>query len=225
ATASLAIEHARQVVSFERSLGILVEPDLQRLIVGHPALVDLFNWIYVWAHWPVILIWVVWMWTRHRDAYPVYRNAVLLSGAAGMVVFALSPLAPPRLFSDLNVVDIVSLRSHSYRVLQPPSLTNLYASMPSLHFGWNLIVGIAIARNSRTLLGHVIGVILPIAMFAAIILTANHYIVDGIAGGAFALTALAISAYATPRWLCSLNHLSLGRLLSHPAQTRAGERP
>jgi hypothetical protein len=225
ASASLAIEHARQVVSFERSLGILVEPDLQRTIVGHPALVDLFNWIYVWAHWPVILIWVVWMWTRHRDAYPVYRNAVLLSGAAGMVVFALYPLAPPRLFSDLNVVDTVSLRSHSYRVLQPPSLTNLYASMPSLHFGWNLIVGIAIARNARTLLGHVIGVILPIAMFAAIILTANHYLVDGIAGGTFALTALAISAYATPRWSRSLNHVSLGRLLSHPAQTRAGERP
>src|SRR5262249_49760778 len=70
---------ARQVVSFERSLGILVEPDLQRTIVDHPALVDLFNWVYVWAHWPVILIWVVWMWIRHRDAYPVYRNAVLLS--------------------------------------------------------------------------------------------------------------------------------------------------
>lgn len=225
ASASLAIEHARQVVTFERAHGILVEPDLQRTIVGHPALVDLVNWIYVWAHWPVILIWVVWMWTRHRDTYPVYRNAVLLSGAAGMIVFALYPLAPPRLFSDLNVVDTVSLRSHSYRVLQPPSLTNLYASMPSLHFGWNLIVGIAIARNARTRLGHLIGVILPIAMFAAIILTANHYVVDGIAGGTLALTALAISAYATPRWSHSLNHVSLGRLLPHATHSRLGERP
>jgi PAP2 superfamily protein len=220
ASQSAAIEHARQVVSFERALGILVEPDLQRTIVDHPALVDLFNWIYVWAHWPVILIWVIWMWTRHRDAYPVYRNAVLLSGAAGMIVFALYPLAPPRLFSDLNVVDTVSLHSRSYRVLQPPSLTNLYASMPSLHFGWNLLVGIAIARNARTLLGRAIGVILPIAMFSAIILTANHYIVDGIAGGVFALTGLVVSSYVTPHWSRTLNHLSLGRLGTHATHTR-----
>jgi hypothetical protein len=225
ASESTAIEHARQVVSFERSLGILVEPDLQRLIVGHQWLVDLFNWIYVWAHWPVILIWVVWMWARHRDAYPTYRNAVLISGAAGMVVFALYPLAPPRLFSDLNVVDTVSLHSRSYRVLQPPSLTNLYASMPSLHFGWNLLVGVAIVRNARAFLGRVIGVILPIAMFSAIVLTANHYIVDGIAGGAFALTGLAISAYATPRWSRALNHVSLGRLVSHPNHPRIGDYP
>src|SRR6266508_1080283 len=54
--------HARDVVSLERSLGIFLEPRLQRAIVDHSALVNLFNWIYVWAHWPVILVWVVWMW-------------------------------------------------------------------------------------------------------------------------------------------------------------------
>jgi hypothetical protein len=183
ARTSDAVAHSRRIVSFERDLGIFVETRLQHLIIGHPALVDLVNWIYIWAHWPVILGWIVWMWTRHRGAYPVYRNAFLISGAAGMVVFALYPVAPPRLLPDLGLVDTVTLRSHAYRVLQPPSLANLYASMPSLHFGWNLLVGIAIARNARTRPGRLLGVVLPIAMFSAIILTANHFLVDGVAGG------------------------------------------
>jgi hypothetical protein len=218
--AVVAFDHAREIVSLERSLGIAVEPDLQRAIVDRSALVNLVNWIYVWAHWPVILGWVVWMWTRHRGAYSVYRNAVLLSGAAGMAVFALYPAAPPRLVADLGLVDTVALRSNSYRVLQPPSLTNVYASMPSLHFGWNLLVGIAIARHARTLIGRSFGVLLPIAMFAAIVLTANHYLLDGLAGGALAVSALLFSAYATPRWSRTLDHLKLGRPRTAPARTR-----
>jgi hypothetical protein len=194
-----AIAHARHIVAFERSIGIFVEPRLQRAIVGHPVLVDLANWIYIWAHWPVILAWVVWMWTRHRAAYPTYRSAVLISGAAGMVVFALYPVAPPRLVPGLGLVDTVTLRSHAYRVLQPPALADLYASMPSLHFGWNLLVGIAIVRNARTLPGRLIGVVLPVAMFSAIVLTANHFILDGVVGGCFGLAGLGLSV-GFARW-------------------------
>jgi hypothetical protein len=191
---SAAVAHARQVVSLERRLGIFVEPRLQRAILNHPLLVDLANWVYVWAHWPVILTWVVWMWTRHRDAYPIYRNAVLLSGGAAILVFALYPVAPPRYLPDLGFVDTVTLRSHAYRTLQPPALENPYASMPSLHFGWDLLVGIAFASLARTWPGRLLGLLLPPAMFAAIVLTANHYILDGIAGAAFALTGLAASS-------------------------------
>lgn len=164
------------------------------------------------------------MWSRHRDAYPVYRNAVLISGAAGMIVFALYPVAPPRLVPELGLVDTVTLHSHSYRVLQPPALTNLYASVPSLHFGWDFLVGIAIARNANPRPGRLIGVLLPIAMFSAIVLTANHYLVDGVAGGIFALTALAAGRYATPHWSRALNHVSLRRLWRHlhPPVARSG---
>jgi hypothetical protein len=194
ADSRVAIAHARRIVTLERTLGFFLEPRLQRIILPHTSLIDLANWIYIWAHWPVILVWVVWMWTRHRAAYPLYRNAVLLSGAAGMVVFALYPVAPPRLVPDLGMVDTVTQRSLAYRVLQPPALADLYASMPSLHFGWNLLVGIAIARHARTAPGRLLGVLLPAAMFCAIILTANHFLLDGVAGGIFALTGLAGSA-------------------------------
>ena len=197
ANVSVAEAHAERIVALERPLGLFVEPNLQAAIGDHSVLIDLFNWIYVWGHWPVILGWVVWMWSRHHHAYPLYRNAVLLSGAAGMIVFALYPLVPPRLMPELGVTDTVSLRSHFYRTFQPPSLTNLYASMPSLHFGWNLIVGVAITRHAKNLLGRTFGAMLPIAMFSAIVFTANHYILDGIVGGVIAFAGLAVSAHVT----------------------------
>jgi hypothetical protein len=216
--AALALANARDVVAVERALGIFVETDLQRAIAGHAILVNLFNWIYIWAHWPVILGWVFWMWSRHRSAYPVFRNAVLLSGIAGMIVFALYPVAPPRLVDGLGLVDTVTQRSHSYRVLQPTTLTNPYAAMPSLHFGWNLIVGIAIVRYATSRLGRIAGALLPVAMFSAIVLTANHYLLDGIAGAAVALAGLAVAAYVTPRWSTTLSHLSWRRRLTGMTQ-------
>jgi len=221
-----AIYHGERIVALERRLGIFFEPRLQAAIIDHTWLVNAFNWVYVWAHWPVILPWFVWMWFRHHEHYAVYRNAILLSGGIGMICFALFPVAPPRLVPDLEMVDTVSLHSHAYRVLQPPTLTNLYAAMPSLHFGWDLLVGIAIARHAGHPLGRLFGMLLPVAMFSAIVLTANHYILDGVAGGMLALVALAISAYVTPRWapwLIQPSHKRNGSLWRNAARASSFE--
>jgi hypothetical protein len=189
----LAHEHARAIVDLERRLGIFVEPDLQQLIVPHDWLVALANWVYIYGHWPVVALTLVWLHMRHGAAYPRFRNALLISGALGLIVFATYPVAPPRFLPDLGFWDSVSARSESYRVLQPPSLVNKYAAMPSLHFGWNLLMGIAWAQYATTRAGRVFGWLMPVAMLIAIVVTANHYLLDGAAGGALALVGLAIA--------------------------------
>jgi hypothetical protein len=131
-------------------------------------------------------------------------NAFLLSAAIGMVIFALFPVAPPRLMPGLDLEDTVTRHSHSYRVLQPPGLTNPFAAMPSLHFGWNLLAGIAIFREARHPLARAFGVVMPVMMFSAIVLTANHYILDGLVGGALTTVCLLIAIYLPQdgaRWL------------------------
>ena len=90
----------------------------------------------------------------------------------------------------LDVVDTVTTRSYAYRVLQPPDLTNPYAAMPSLHFGWNLLMGIAIFREARRVGIKLLGILMPVAMFFAIVFTSNHYILDGLAGGVLVLMSL-----------------------------------
>lgn len=188
-----AYDNAARIIRLEQALGIFREPELQRWALEFPAVVTLINVIYVWWHWPLIAITVIWLYRSHPTRYPLYRNAILISGAIGLVIFATFPVAPPRFMDDWGFVDTITLHSRSYRVLQPPSLTNKYAALPSLHFGWNLLIGIAIARHAR---GHLrwLGIITPVAMFLSIILTANHYILDGIAGGALALLGLLLAA-------------------------------
>ena len=73
-----------------------------------------------------------------------------------MLIVATFPVAPPRLM-DLGFVDTVTLRAEAYRVLQPPSLTNQYAAMPSFHVGWDLLVGIALVREGRRTWTRVVG--------------------------------------------------------------------
>ena len=103
------------------------------------------NWVYVWGHWPLDPSSALWLFHRRPAAYRELRLSFLLSGMIGVVVFALFPVAPPRL-ADIGLLDSVTRYSHAYRALQPRELTNIYAAFPSLHFGWDLLVGIALYR-------------------------------------------------------------------------------
>ncbi len=196
---SLAVAHAHDVVALERALGIFHEPWLQAQVLDTGWLVTLLNRIYIFGHWPVIvgtLSWLVW---KHPARFARYRSALLLSGAIGLVFFVLFPTAPPRLVPDLAFVDTVTQHSQAYRVLQPPSFTNPYAAVPSLHVGWNLLMGIAIVRHASTRWARWFGYLMPLVMWAATVLTANHYIVDGVAGAAVALTGLGIAIWLERR--------------------------
>ena len=188
--------NADRIISLERSLGIGWETALQGLIIDHDHLIDLANWIYIYGHWPLIGITLVGLFLRAPAEYRILRNAMFISGGIGLVIFAMYPVAPPR-FGALDVFDTVTNRSDSYRALQPPGLINKYAAMPSLHFGWNLLVGIVIWRVASSRLVRAFAVLIPIAMAFAVVGTGNHYVADVVAGGAVALVGLACALVIT----------------------------
>lgn len=185
----VALANAQAIVGLKRRLGVFWEPTLQRMVIDDPLLVTLMNWIYIWGHWPVIASIGIWLFLRHRPTYMLARNALLVSGAIGLVIFATFPVAPPRL-TDLEVRDTVTVYSRSYRVLQPPQFVNQYAALPSLHFGWDLLIGMVALRAIRWRPVKLLCWLMPLAMLLAIILTANHYILDAVAGAVVALTGL-----------------------------------
>lgn len=194
-----AVRNATRVIDLQRALGLLHEQRLQAWVLQSDFLVDLMNWVYIWGHWPVLTATAVWLLVKHQREYPLYRNALLISGAIGMVVFALFPVAPPRLMPDLAFVDTITQQSQSYRVLQPTSLTNPFAAVPSFHFGWNLLMAIAIVRLSASRLGRAFGILMPVAMLLAIVLTANHYFLDALAGGTLVVTSLWLATSLSTR--------------------------
>ncbi|MDH4279826.1 MAG: phosphatase PAP2 family protein, partial [Acidimicrobiia bacterium] len=187
--AERAQRNAELLVSLEERLHINVELAIQDFIADHDRLLTLANWIYIFGHWPVIIATLVWLAvTRRRNFYEL-RNALFLSGAVGLVIFATWAVMPPRLFS-LEYVDTVTVRSNAYRLLQPPGLINKYAALPSFHFGWNLLVGIMWIRATNSRLVKIAGVVMPAAMAFAVVATANHWIADVIVGGGIASAAL-----------------------------------
>ena len=186
---TLAVEHAQLVQRFEQALGFFWEPRIQSALLDHEWIVNLANWVYIWGHWPVIAAVALWLYRSQPDRYRLTRNALLVSGGIGLVIFTAFPVAPPRL-AEMGLVDTVVQRSNFYHVLQPPALTNQYAALPSLHFGWNLLIGIALVRGATHPTAKALGVLLPLAMFAAVVVTANHYLIDTVAGGTIALIGL-----------------------------------
>jgi hypothetical protein len=194
----LAFTNAEQLISFERGLGIFVEPEIQSWAVGSDLLVNLANAVYI-VYWPIIIGTLIWLLAHRPVAYPFYRNALLASGAFSLVVFALYPLAPPRFLPEYGFVDTIAANSDGYREFNASALVNEYAAMPSLHFGWVLLAGIAIYRLVEHRLARTIAVAMPILMLSAIVLTGNHYLMDAVVGGAVVLAGLGVAGLVARR--------------------------
>jgi membrane-associated phospholipid phosphatase len=192
-----AVAHAHSLLALEQDLGLAWEDEAQELVHDHGWFLTFTNWVYIWGHWPVIAVTAFWLFRRFPPAYRRLRDAMFVSGAIGLTIFALVPVAPPRL-AELGLLDTVTTYSTSYRALQPPALTNVYAAMPSLHFGWDLLVGIAIFTQARGWILRSLGIAMPFLMGVAVVATANHFVLDVVAGGVVALIGLAVAMRMAP---------------------------
>lgn len=191
------------VINLEKSLGIFWEVDLQRAILSYDWLVHALNAFYLYGHLPVIGALAIWLYFWHRPQYLLMRNAFLISGVIGLIIYLSFPVAPPRLLDDhgffFGFVDTVVEQYHKGRPLTPGFFVNQYAAMPSLHFGWNMLVGLSAWLATRNILVRAFAVLMPFAMFTDIILTANHYILDGVM--ALPVVLLGITITLAGRWL------------------------
>jgi hypothetical protein len=175
--------NANDIIELERTLGIFWEPRLQELIIDHRALVQLMNAVYFWLDFPLIVGVGLLLYFRHRHEYTVARDAMLLSGAVSLVIYNLYPVMPPRLLPGGEFIGTIEEYSDlSYQAASTAAFVNPYAAVPSLHFGWAVILGGALALTFRNPLVRLAGLLLPWAQLAAIVFTANHYIVDAFAG-------------------------------------------
>jgi membrane-associated phospholipid phosphatase len=214
---ALAFDDAARVIALERGMRILVEQRIQVPELSHGWLVQFFNGVYMWGHLPLIIAVAVWLFAFHRSHYRIIRNAVLISGGIALIIFYFFPVAPPRLVQSLHIVDTAALISPVYDTVEPKVFFNAYAAVPSMHIAWDLLMGIALVWCSRRALARVFGALLPFGMLLAVVVTGNHYIVDGIAGAIVGLAGLTLAL-----WMERLN-IGHGITASEPARITEGE--
>ena len=218
-----AFQNALNVIDAQKWLGIFWEPDMQDWIIDNRFLIQASNYVYFWLHFPLIVAFGLVLYVFDRRKYTFLRDAFLASGAVSLIIYGLYPVAPPRLLLELadrfNVVLSGDLQAfvdtmnvhlgYGYQAQSMRPFVNPYAAMPSLHFGWDFLLGIGIIWAFRRYpFIWPLGIALPVMQILAIVVTANHYFLDAFAGMAVALLGLAIAA-ALQRWA----YAPLGRLV------------
>jgi hypothetical protein len=193
-----AFRHAQAVIDLERWLGIYHELAFQRFVLGHQFLVTLSNLAYLLLHWPLIAPAALWLFLARRNAYRLYRTAFLVAMAFAFSIFLVYPVAPPRLL-DAGYIDTAQ-QSPIFPFLQPPALLNAYAAMPSLHLCWNILASYALFEQIRDPRLRLLPLLIPVLMTLAIVGTANHYVLDALAGAALAAFSLGAARLLTRSW-------------------------
>ncbi|MEO5842234.1 MAG: phosphatase PAP2 family protein [Acidimicrobiales bacterium] len=191
-----AVENARRVVDLERHGHFFSERGLQNLVLHSDAVVGFLNRYYVFVHFPLTALFVAWVLTRHQSRYRMLRTWMISVTVIALAIHVLYPLAPPRMLVQHGFVD--TLREYGpniYSTDTSDSVANQYAAMPSLHFGWAVIVaagfiGIRWTRRSLLAIAH------PALTLLAIVATANHFWIDA----AVAFVLVAGTAAVLQRW-------------------------
>jgi hypothetical protein len=175
-----AFQHARELLSWQRTLHLPDEASLQQAVLQVPRLAEAANLYYASVHFPLTIAVLLWLSIWRPRAYPHVRwTMVAVTGLAliGHIVF---PLAPPRMLPDLGFVDTGLKYGQSvYGPQTSGGFANQFAAMPSLHVGWAVLIALALILVTRSpwrwlWLAH------PVITFAVVVVTANHYWLDGI---------------------------------------------
>ena len=189
-----AIARGLDLIELERRMGIYWELQMQSWILDHYWLIKTMNWVYFWGHMPLVIVFAVWLYFWHRRFYRLVRNAFLASGAIAVVIYALFPVAPPRLIPFAGYVDTMAVFDRvGYQAQEVSMFVNPFAAVPSLHFGWSLLLGLMVGYVGRSALAWAIAVAWPIAMFFSIVMTGNHFILDAVAGAIVSFAGLCIA--------------------------------
>ncbi|HEX5502730.1 MAG TPA: phosphatase PAP2 family protein [Thermomicrobiales bacterium] len=178
-----AVANARGLVALEQRFDLFREPAIQAWFLHSHAAIHAMDWVYTYLHLPVLVAFAVWLYLRHQAWYAPFRNAFLVSAACALVVYALFPVAPPRLMPEYGFVDTLAVYSAiSYELHTIRLFYNPYAAMPSLHVGWSLLAGIGFFWLGRNALLRLAGILLPLLMLCAVVITGNHFFLDALGG-------------------------------------------
>lgn len=190
---AVGIHNADGLRSLERALHLGFELPVNRWFVDHHVLSLVASYWYQFGHESITLGVLVACWWLRPHAYRAARNALVAINVVGLTVFALLPVAPPRLLPGGGFSDLVANAGFGPTHGGPVS-ADQFAAMPSLHLAWATWTAVVLFRWWRRPLLRLLAVIYPVWIAVVVIGTGNHYVLDVVAGVAVAAACLALTA-------------------------------
>jgi hypothetical protein len=215
-----AFDNAIRVIRFEEFLGLFHEQAIQQLFLPYRAFIQFWNTYYGTAHFVVTLVVFALLFWKRPGVFPVWRNSLAIMTGLAIVGFALFPLMPPRLLdkpcdhyggaciaSDVRpeggfgFTDTLSEYGGpwSFDSDEMASISNQYAAMPSMHIGWSTWCAVAVWPLLRRRWQRAVVFLYPLATLFCIIVTANHYWIDGV-GGLLCFAVGTLCGWGLHRW-------------------------
>jgi hypothetical protein len=228
-----AVRRAAWIWHFERAIALPNEAAIQRVFLPHPLLVQALNLYYAVLHFLVLIGCLVWLAARHRAQYWRARTAVVLF-TAGSLLIQLVAVAPPRLMPGSGMADTALAYGQSVYGPHMGIEADQLSAMPSVHVGWALLVAVVAVTVARSP-WRWLALAYPVLTTLAVVVTANHFWLDGIAAAVLLALTLALqrAARTARRTLATRRQLAAllgGRGRAGPAApleqaTRAVSRP
>ncbi|MEX2289628.1 MAG: phosphatase PAP2 family protein [Mycobacteriales bacterium] len=201
-----AQRHADAVLALQQALHLPHERELQQLVLGSEWLVRASGAYYGSAHFlgtaGVLLLLAL----RRPGLLTRLGSTLGLSTFVAVGVFALYPVAPPRLMPPgQQTVDTLAsvggIWSYDHGVLE--RISDPFAAMPSLHLAWAtwcaLVLWVLARDAGRPRAWRAVAVAHPVLTLVVVLVTGNHWYLDAVAGVLLVLAVAALQAVVQAR--------------------------
>jgi hypothetical protein len=185
-----ALARGRWIWHLERAAHLPSETVVQRVFLPHPLLVQAFNLYYDTLHFPVLIACLVWLFVWHRARYRHLRTTLVAVTGACLLI-QLVPVAPPRMLPGTGLVDTAVLYHQSVYGTQAGFDPDQLSAMPSVHVAWAILVAVMVTTTARSA-WRWLAWLYPAATTLAVVVTANHYWMDGIVAGLILVVVLLV---------------------------------
>lgn len=140
------------------------------------------------------------LWLRNRELWLAFTARIMVLSVAGLVTYILFPEAPPWMAARDHLIDPVARLSargwvwfhlgnvHELLEKAQNAGSNPVAAMPSLHCGFATLVALTLFRVMRGRLRYLV-FLYPVAMGFSLVYLGEHYVIDLLAGVAYAIAA------------------------------------
>lgn len=222
---TIAFRHARNVIKIEDTIGLWFEPELQRwyLDLPHHGFIRAWNIFYGTAHFVVTIGVLIYAFHKAPAIYRYARTMLAATTTLALFGFAAFTLMPPRLLdvdSEYGACKGQGTDCHGYGIIDTidrwgglwkfgkggmSAVSNQYAAMPSLHFGWSTWCAITVVLVVGRGRARWLAFLYPAATLFCILVTGNHFWLDAFFG-AVALALGWLVAAGFERWRARRTH-------------------
>jgi membrane-associated phospholipid phosphatase len=203
---AVAYDNAHDIIHLQQQLGLFFELDLQRWVLDQGTwLITIFNNFYAYYMWGFYVC-MLFLALMSPARYRYMRRAFFISMAFATPMYLIYPLAPPRFMGQHGwpFIDTLSVYGPNYFSDTGLVTANRLAAMPSMHVGWTTFAAICLmlALPWRRV-GLALCILITVMMATTVMVTGNHYWLDGVGG-----------------WLIITAALIVNRLLPYPLPIR-----